>query len=58
MYPSSLPHKYSFNNQLSWVWWFIAVIPAFRRLKQENFEFKISMGYIVRLYFKKEKKIS
>jgi hypothetical protein len=31
------------------------VIPALRRLRQEDREFKASLSYIVRLYFKKKR---
>jgi hypothetical protein len=31
----------------NWPWWCIPVIPAFRRLKQEDHEFETSVGYIV-----------
>jgi hypothetical protein len=27
------------------VWWYMTVIPALRRQRQEDFEFKISLGY-------------
>jgi hypothetical protein len=30
------------------------LIPALERLKQEDREFQVSLGYIVRLYLKKE----
>jgi hypothetical protein len=30
----------------SWVWWCISVIPAFRKQRQENQEFKASLGYV------------
>jgi hypothetical protein len=32
----------------SWVWWLMAVIPAVKRLWQEDHEFKASLGYIAR----------
>jgi hypothetical protein len=28
------------------VWWFMPVIPAFKSLRQEDLEFKASLGYI------------
>jgi hypothetical protein len=37
--------------------WFGPVIPAFRRWRQEDGEFKARcLGYTLRTYFKKEKK--
>jgi hypothetical protein len=33
----------------SWAWWVISVIPALMRLRQEDHEFKGSLGYIMRL---------
>jgi hypothetical protein len=36
------------NLDFSWVWWHIPVITALRRLMQEDCEFKVSLGYIVR----------
>jgi hypothetical protein len=32
----------------SWAWWFMPVISALRRLRQEDHEFKASLGYTVR----------
>jgi hypothetical protein len=32
----------------SQVWCFMSIIPALRRLRQENHEFKVSLDYIVR----------
>jgi hypothetical protein len=37
------------------MWWYIPIIPAFRRLKQEDLEFMGSWGYIARLCLKKPK---
>jgi hypothetical protein len=37
------------RGEKSQVWWYILVIPAFRRLKQENGEVEASLGYMVRL---------
>jgi hypothetical protein len=42
------------KNILSWSGCFMPVIPELRRLRQEYFEFKASMGYISRLSQKKE----
>jgi hypothetical protein len=36
-------------------WWHTLVIPALRRLRQENCEFKSSLGYIARPCLKKPK---
>jgi hypothetical protein len=33
----------------SQAWWLMPVIPALRRLRQEDQEFEIRVGYIVRL---------
>jgi hypothetical protein len=41
--------------QNSWVWWHMPVTPALRM--QEDEEFKSSLGYIVRLCLKKQKKV-
>jgi predicted glycosyl hydrolase (DUF1957 family) len=27
-----------------WEWWYIPIIPAFRRLRQEDWEFEASLG--------------
>jgi hypothetical protein len=32
------------------VWCYTPIIPALRRLKQENFEFEVSLGYVARPY--------
>lgn len=42
----------------SWEWWLTSVIPAFERLRQEDYlEFKVKPGYKVRLSQKKKKKL-
>jgi hypothetical protein len=38
------------------VWWCISVIPALRRQRQEDLEFKASLGWKVRLCLKKTNK--
>jgi hypothetical protein len=40
----------------SWMWWCLSVIPALRRLRQENCEFEGSLGYITKLYLQKQKR--
>jgi hypothetical protein len=37
------------------VQWYTPIIPALKRLKQENHEFKDNIGYIVRHCLKKKK---
>jgi hypothetical protein len=45
----------SFSREpLDWVWWFTPVIPALRRLRQDNHEFKVILGYVTRSCLKKE----
>jgi hypothetical protein len=36
------------------MWWFIPISPILRRLRQEDREFKASLGYIERSYLKKK----
>jgi hypothetical protein len=38
-----------------WVWWCLSVIPAFGTLEQEDQEFEVSLGYLVRFCLKKRK---
>jgi hypothetical protein len=37
------------------VWWCTPVIPALGRLRQENYKFKVSLGYTERICLKKPK---
>jgi hypothetical protein len=30
---------------LRWAWWYTSVIPTVRRLRQEDYKFKASLGY-------------
>jgi hypothetical protein len=39
-----------FYKLQSWTWWFMAVIPAFGKLRQEDFKFESSLYYIARPY--------
>jgi hypothetical protein len=34
------------------MWWYIPIIPAFQRKRQEDDNFKASLGYIARPYLK------
>jgi hypothetical protein len=43
-------------NKKSWVCRCTSAIPALRKLRQKNYEFKANLGYIVRPYLKKKKK--
>jgi hypothetical protein len=36
------------RERAHWIWWYTSVIPALRRQKQEDCEFKDSLGYIVK----------
>jgi hypothetical protein len=40
----------------SQMWWFMPIIPEFGRQKQEDHEFKASLSYTERPYFKKKRK--
>jgi hypothetical protein len=44
------------RNRTSRLWWFTPVIPAFRRLRQEDREFEASLGYITASKKNKNKK--
>jgi hypothetical protein len=38
----------SLRENAYWAWWYMFVIPALRKLRQDNHEFKASLGYTVR----------
>jgi hypothetical protein len=38
------------------VWWQTLVISTLRRLRQENYKFKASLGFILRPYLNKQRK--
>jgi hypothetical protein len=40
----------------SWAWWYKPIIPALKRLRQQDCGFQVSLGYIVRPCLKKERK--
>jgi hypothetical protein len=37
------------------VWWYTPVIPALRKLRQEDHKFKVSLGYIERPCLEKKR---
>jgi hypothetical protein len=39
------------------VWWYRPIIPALKRLRQEDLEFQFSLHYLVGRCLKKKKKI-
>jgi hypothetical protein len=44
------------TSYVSRLWWFTAVIPALRRLRQEDGELQASLGYTVRPYLQKRER--
>jgi hypothetical protein len=44
------------NQDKTHAWWFTPIIPALRRLRQEDHEFKASLGYIARPCLKNKPK--
>jgi hypothetical protein len=43
------------KDEVIWGQWYISIIPALRKLRQEDDEFEGSLGYIVRSCQKKRK---
>jgi hypothetical protein len=42
---------------LNWAWWHTPIIPALRRLLEEDLKFKASLGYVARPCLKKKKNL-
>jgi hypothetical protein len=40
----------TFNYDIKNIWWYMLIIPTLRRLRQEDCEFKASLGYLVSLF--------
>jgi hypothetical protein len=52
-------HKAILRSGKKWfgqVWWYMPVIPALRRWRQEDREFQTNLGYMARPYLKKKQK--
>jgi hypothetical protein len=43
------------KSSVSLVWWYMPVIPTFKRLRQEDQEFEANLSLIGRPYFKQNK---
>jgi hypothetical protein len=43
---TSRSDPYIYKKVSFWVWWFMPIIPTRERLRQEVYEFKVSLGYI------------
>jgi hypothetical protein len=46
--PIIMTPKVTYENLPCWEWWYTPVVPALGRLKQEDGEFKASLGYVVK----------
>jgi hypothetical protein len=44
------------KNSARWAWWHRPVFPTFGQWRQEDLEFKVSLGYIVRPVSKNKNK--
>jgi hypothetical protein len=53
----SAAHHFAVLKILNAGWWYMPVIPTFRRLREEDCEFKASLGYRVRSCLQKNHSI-